>query len=213
LIACQKIVQSRITDSTLTSNNSRPNTPSSLGFYRQYPINSVLTPQQTSNGIANSNNSVTTQPVITSPTHLIHNQTQQSLQTTNFNNSQNTSHLKPIVPNNNSYNQKPPLESGPVPPKRIESKVSENKVPLTSLKPLVEQSITNMHKDTKDLPTPSSTPTTARKTRRRSNLFPPLSNKKHLEEKYKTGEVGSGRAIPVRYYCFPYFKNEYQMNN
>jgi len=157
----------------------------------------VLAPQQTSNGI-NNNNSITTKPVTTSPTHLISHQPQQSLQSTNFNNSQNpSSHLKPIVPNSNSFNQKP--EPGPVPPKRLESKVSEtNKVPLTSLKPLVEQSVTNMHnKDTKDLPTPSSTPTTARKTRRRSNLFPPLSNKKHLDEKYKTGEVGSGRAIPV----------------
>lgn len=46
-----------------------------------------------------------------------------------------------------------------------------------------------------DLPTPSSTPTTSRKTRRRSNLF----NTKKGEEKLKNGgDFGSGRAIPLK---------------
>lgn len=51
-------------------------------------------------------------------------------------------------------------------------------------------------KDPKDLPTPSSTPTTSRKTRRRSNLFIPSSKK--AEEKLKNSELGSGRAIPIK---------------
>lgn len=45
----------------------------------------------------------------------------------------------------------------------------------------------------KDLPTPTSTPTTARKSRRRSNLFIPSSKK---EDKLKNSELGSGRSIP-----------------
>ncbi|MCL4135749.1 UNVERIFIED_CONTAM: hypothetical protein GTU68_052251 [Idotea baltica] len=49
---------------------------------------------------------------------------------------------------------------------------------------------------TKDLPTPSSTPTTTRKSRRKSNLFTP--SKKSDEKDKKNGEVGSGRAIPVK---------------
>ncbi|XP_015919016.1 centaurin-gamma-1A isoform X3 [Parasteatoda tepidariorum] len=55
-------------------------------------------------------------------------------------------------------------------------------------------------KDVKDLPTPCSTPTTSRKTRRRSNLFP-VSNplkKGEDDKKSKNGEVGSGRVIPLR---------------
>lgn len=44
------------------------------------------------------------------------------------------------------------------------------------------------------LPTPSSTPTTARKTRRRSNLFTPRKG----DDKVKNGELGSGRAIPLK---------------
>lgn len=41
------------------------------------------------------------------------------------------------------------------------------------------------------------TPNTNRKNRRKSNLFTPLSNKTKNDDKYKNGEVGSGRTIPV----------------
>lgn len=48
----------------------------------------------------------------------------------------------------------------------------------------------------KDLPTPSSTPTTSRKSRRRSNLFTPS---KKCDDKLKNGgDFGSGRAIPLK---------------
>ena len=48
----------------------------------------------------------------------------------------------------------------------------------------------------KDLPTPSSTPTTSRKSRRRSNLFAPS---KKCDDKLKNGgDYGSGRAIPLK---------------
>ncbi|XP_055598601.1 centaurin-gamma-1A isoform X2 [Uranotaenia lowii] len=50
----------------------------------------------------------------------------------------------------------------------------------------------------KELPTPTSTPTTSRKSRRRSNLFIPSSSKKEQQEKIKNGELGSGRAIPIK---------------
>ncbi|KOB72343.1 putative gtpase-activating protein centaurin gamma, partial [Operophtera brumata] len=46
----------------------------------------------------------------------------------------------------------------------------------------------------KDLPTPSSTPTTSRKSRRRSNLFTPSKK----DDRLKNGELGSGRAIPLK---------------
>ena len=55
-----------------------------------------------------------------------------------------------------------------------------------------------------ELPTPSSTPTSVRKNRRRSNLFTP-SGKGKTEEKRTAAanakdkdEVGSGRSIPIR---------------
>ena len=56
-----------------------------------------------------------------------------------------------------------------------------------------------------ELPTPSSTPTSVRKNRRRSNLFTP-SGKGKTEDKRAAagaatkdaGEVGSGRSIPIR---------------
>lgn len=51
-------------------------------------------------------------------------------------------------------------------------------------------------KDPKDLPTPSSTPTTSRKSRRRSNLFTP--SKKGDDKLKNGGDIGSGRAIPLK---------------
>lgn len=50
-------------------------------------------------------------------------------------------------------------------------------------------------KEKDSLPTPTSTPTTARKSRRRSNLFIPSSKK---EDKLKNSELGSGRSIPLK---------------
>ena len=59
-----------------------------------------------------------------------------------------------------------------------------------------------------ELPTPSSTPTSVRKNRRRSNLFTPSGKGKTAEEKRgaaavagaqdKAGKVGSGHSIPIR---------------
>lgn len=91
----------------------------------------------------------------------------------------------------------PVKSSSPVPvaPKRSESikLSSENtfKVPFQSL--VVEQP--------KELPkqeqtTPVATPNISRKNRRKSNLFTPLKSK-NSDDKYKNGEVGVGRAIPV----------------
>lgn len=64
---------------------------------------------------------------------------------------------------------------------------------LNSLQTLTTSSVPNS-KDTKELPTPSSTPTTSRKSRRRSNLFIPSSKKSDV----KLSELGSGRAIPIK---------------
>ncbi|XP_040065968.1 centaurin-gamma-1A isoform X3 [Ixodes scapularis] len=55
----------------------------------------------------------------------------------------------------------------------------------------------NNGRDRPEFVTPCSTPTTARKTRRRSNLFTPLK-KADEEKRQKNGEMGSGRVIPVR---------------
>lgn len=64
---------------------------------------------------------------------------------------------------------------------------------LSSLQSLNTSSVPNS-KETKELPTPSSTPTTSRKSRRRSNLFIPSSKKSDV----KLSELGSGRAIPIK---------------
>lgn len=66
--------------------------------------------------------------------------------------------------------------------------------PPTSLENL--QLLGLMPPKEKELPTPTSTPTTARKSRRRSNLFIPSSKK---EDKLKNSDsLGSGRSIPLK---------------
>ncbi|KAK6182654.1 hypothetical protein SNE40_010288 [Patella caerulea] len=69
--------------------------------------------------------------------------------------------------------------------------------PLLTRMTRVRSSLVLDQPDSKDLPTPSSTPTQNRKNRRRSNLF----NPKKDDEKDKTGEgekFGSGRCIPLK---------------
>ncbi|XP_054162704.1 centaurin-gamma-1A-like [Oppia nitens] len=211
--ACQRIIQNKVNDSQHIITNSRPNTPSCLGFYRQFPINSTVASSEASNGIINNNNtlfkSVKTSPIHTNPPNIISTPQVKQL-TTQLNNSQNKIHLNNNNNNNNSKNnknnniitnQKIVSDLVPLPHKRNDLKTTDSsKAALIVHKTLAEQSSNQLsvQKDTKDLPTPSSTPTTTRKTRRRSNLFPPLSNKKHLEDKYKISELGSGRTIPLK---------------
>ena len=82
----------------------------------------------------------------------------------------------------------------------MELHVHENSpfTPLLNRMTRVRSSLILDKSDSKDLPTPSSTPTQSRKNRRRSNLF---NNPKGKEDEKKTGEgekVGSGRAIPLK---------------
>jgi Arf-GAP/GTPase/ANK repeat/PH domain-containing protein 1/3 len=53
-------------------------------------------------------------------------------------------------------------------------------------------------KERLDLPTPTSTPTTSRKSRRRSNLFIPSSKKDDKLKNIDTDKLGSGRSIPLK---------------
>lgn len=95
----------------------------------------------------------------------------------------------PMVADNNNVSKfTPPANSQPQPP--------PPPVTLDSVQPATGTTTTTTTKDGKDLPTPTSTPTTSRKSRRRSNLFIPSSKKG--DDKLKNGELGSGRAIPIK---------------
>lgn len=78
-------------------------------------------------------------------------------------------------------------------PKFLQHERSASHQPPTSHENL--QLLGLMPPKEKELPTPTSTPTTARKSRRRSNLFIPSSKK---EDKLKNSELGSGRSIPLK---------------
>lgn len=74
--------------------------------------------------------------------------------------------------------------------------VSKFVAPMAAMESLQPLGLAPATKDGKELPTPTSTPTTSRKSRRRSNLFIPSSKK--ADDKLKNGELGSGRSIPIK---------------
>nr|XP_022294820.1 centaurin-gamma-1A-like isoform X18 [Crassostrea virginica] len=85
----------------------------------------------------------------------------------------------------------------------MELEIHENTSPVTPTASRVaskgRSSLVLEKSDSKDLPTPSNTPTQSRKTRRRSNLFNPKN--KEEEKKGSTLEaekLGSGRVIPIK---------------
>lgn len=92
-------------------------------------------------------------------------------------------------------------------PKRSESVKTSAEVAnngrrlITALTPSSNNEGTKESKKKDDFSSPTFvspvTPVAVRKNRRKSNLFTPLSSKSKNEEKYKNGEVGSGRTIPV----------------
>ncbi|XP_048779521.2 centaurin-gamma-1A-like isoform X22 [Ostrea edulis] len=77
--------------------------------------------------------------------------------------------------------------------KNKKSSIIQKSNSFSSLSLLQEKS------DSKDLPTPSSTPTQSRKNRRRSNLFNPKNKEEEKKGALAEAEkLGSGRVIPIK---------------
>ncbi|CAC5395625.1 AGAP [Mytilus coruscus] len=112
----------------------------------------------------------------------------------------NPSTTTPILSRKNSKFLKSSFLSDKLDKYMMELHIHENSpfTPLLNRMTRVRSSLVLDKSDSKDLPTPSSTPTQSRKNRRRSNLF---NNPKGKEEEKKVSEgekVGSGRAIPLK---------------
>ncbi|XP_045467912.1 centaurin-gamma-1A isoform X2 [Harmonia axyridis] len=204
--ACQKIVQQRLSSSTscLTPTNSRPSTPNNHFHQRHFgPITT-----QSTNGIGQSPTSNM------SPSHnyaLGHKDSANILTLGNrqpHNLSSSTHHLyrqtekDPIF---RSYEEKWNSSSSTLGSHGSSQGLVVQTVPaennnVTKFAPSHTldnvQNSQNNTKDSKDLPTPNSTPTTSRKSRRRSNLF--TTSKKGDEKLKNGGDFGSGRAIPLK---------------
>ncbi|XP_044755941.1 centaurin-gamma-1A isoform X2 [Coccinella septempunctata] len=202
--ACQKIVQQRLSSSTscLTPTNSRPSTPNNHFHQRHFgPIttqstngigqspttnmspshNYALSLKDTANVIGNRQ-----QHTLSSSTHHLYRQTDKDPIFRSYEEKWNSS-SSTLGSHGSSQGlvvQTVPTENNNV-TKYAPSHALDN-----------VQNTQNNSKDPKDLPTPSSTPTTSRKSRRRSNLF---TTSKKGEEKLKNGgDFGSGRAIPLK---------------
>ncbi|XP_037038824.1 centaurin-gamma-1A isoform X3 [Bradysia coprophila] len=192
--ACQKIVQQRLVTSSqcLTPTNSRPTTPQGtrLGNSQQHnstnntsmhPSGNFTLPHRHHNMSASSHHI----PIRISADFISAEQQSQHSPIQKWGTiSHGTSQqaLQSLALDNNNVTKFSP------------SSVQQNNVVVDNVQS-VGLAPTKDGKD-KELPTPTSTPTTSRKSRRRSNLFIPSSKKS--DDKLKNGELGSGRAIPIK---------------
>lgn len=187
--ACQRIVQMRMA-SALTPNNSRPSTPVGVGAGRVTGHFGV-----SSNGYAREQQTVV--PTTNATATLVNSYNALhggAVNTPSANVNQTSlkeSHLRQIrdcIASGTSVQREiQKFEKGT--PATILSQASESMPPPSAL--------SGNNRDRPEFVTPCSTPTTARKTRRRSNLFTPLK-KTDDEKRLRNGEMGSGRVIPVR---------------
>nr|CAD7393833.1 unnamed protein product [Timema cristinae] len=192
--ACQKIVQQRLSSSTscLTPTNSRPSTPNN---HFTVPVALPTRHQHHHQGSAPSptNNGFIVGPGSPSPHASPAGNTLSSVSPSHTHTLTYKDSASVMVPAS-SGRQVHTLSSShrPLDTNRLEDKWLGSTTTLDNNN--LQPPPTPGAKD-KDLPTPSSTPTTSRKTRRRSNLFAPS---KKGDDKLKNGELGSGRAIPVK---------------
>ncbi|XP_037780037.1 centaurin-gamma-1A-like isoform X1 [Penaeus monodon] len=196
--ACSKIVAQRLSQQGLTPNNSRPGTPTHL---LRYPsTNNGYTPAPYSNISAPLTPQITSSQQVTppisgsSPSHMFTNTVAKdgTLRSSHGSGAELTAMTRTDSFRDDGFKRVSAPGAvtsatfmAPPPP------------PTTTPAPATIMDAIPAPRDSKDLPTPSSTPTTSRKSRRKSNLFTP-SKKSDEKEKNKNGEVGSGRAIPIK---------------
>uniref|UniRef100_A0A6P7FRM0 Centaurin-gamma-1A isoform X1 n=2 Tax=Diabrotica virgifera virgifera TaxID=50390 RepID=A0A6P7FRM0_DIAVI len=212
--ACQKIVQQRLSASTLclTPTNSRPSTPNNHYYPGAMSIQRHLL--QGNNGYSQHGQS---QPHM-SPGHnytLSHKEPtsvqQVDLRQVNTLKSNTSNFIHREISDNKELMYKSSDEKWNSSTSTIDSHVSSQGAVVQALennnvaKFAAPHSLDNLQnvsnvnsssKDNKDIPTPNSTPTTSRKSRRRSNIFTP--SKKGDDKLKNCGDFGSGRAIPLK---------------
>ncbi|CAH1997408.1 unnamed protein product [Acanthoscelides obtectus] len=207
--ACQKIVQQRMTASTtalcLTPTNSRPSTPNNSSHYH-----AARHMAQTNNGYAGVHPLAQSQHMSPGHNHTLSHKDSmncQQLDLRQVHTLKSSHHIlrdhdKDIYKSaedkwnsSNSTGGSHSSSQGLV----VQTIQTENNNVAKFAAPHSLDNLQNSQsnsRDSKDLPTPNSTPTTSRKSRRRSNLFAP--SKKGDEKSKNGGDWGSGRAIPLK---------------
>ncbi|XP_048779508.2 arf-GAP with GTPase, ANK repeat and PH domain-containing protein 3-like isoform X5 [Ostrea edulis] len=115
----------------------------------------------------------------------------------------NPSVTTPILHRKNSKFLKSSFKTDKMDKYLMELEIHENTSPVTPSASRVankgRSSLVLEKSDSKDLPTPSSTPTQSRKNRRRSNLFNPKNKEEEKKGALAEAEkLGSGRVIPIK---------------
>lgn len=196
--ACSKIVAQRLSQQGVTPNNSRPGTPTHLLRYpssnngypaSSYSISGPLTPQ------INSSGQQVTPISGTSPSHVLSNTITKDA-TLRSGHHGSGAELTGMTRTDSFRDDGFKRVSAPGAVTTAAPFIAPPPPPATTPAPNIMDALSTP-RENKDLPTPSSTPTTSRKSRRKSNLFTP-SKKSDEKDKSKNGEVGSGRSIPIK---------------
>lgn len=199
-LACQKIVQyrSHALAQHRTPTSSRPTTPQGAGISNS--MNSLT--QQYVHHVSHHNHDQNSLNVLSSPSKefgLL-----SGCNDTNFQPSGNftlphryhalsaSSHQLPLRSSGEFKHQLHTSHGSPGKNWNVNQGISQQQPSdrMSSLQ--LSPSVSNA-KDVKELPTPTSTPTTSRKSRRRSNLFIPSSKKSEV----KLSELGVGRGMLI----------------
>lgn len=226
--ACQKILQNRTIVPVLTPTNSRPTTPTTRLGVASYGYQGtqggggggggVPSPTNTTNGLSSPASALTINSL--SPSHhhlnstLPHRQHSLSSSSSHHPVNKTNSDLSSLDGSSNSplakYSSSSNSQQGLITMLgsdnnnmkfiQHERSASLQPAPQNSSESLQLLSLMPAPKGEKELPTPTSTPTTSRKSRRRSNLFIPSSSKKDEKKNSDLGSglLGSGRSIPLK---------------
>ncbi|XP_018571425.1 centaurin-gamma-1A isoform X2 [Anoplophora glabripennis] len=209
--ACQKIVQQRLAASTLclTPTNSRPSTPNN-----HYHSASMSVQRHLAQGAAQGNNGysqIGQSQAHVSPGHnhtLSHKDSANThpLDVRQVHTLKSSSHhihrdceKEPVYRSSDEkWNSSTSTigSHGSSQGLVVQTVATENNNVAKFAAPHSLDNLQNPPNSAKDLPTPNSTPTTSRKSRRRSNLFTP--SKKGDDKLKNGGDFGSGRAIPLK---------------
>lgn len=202
--ACQKIVQTRYPSLSSSQMPSVPMTPvhsHRAYFITQPQVNKPYDTHSTSSQSTSSSGTLVTVTPTSSTSSIVQSST--SLKEEKTKDKEGKSEKQEKADRKKEKQMKQEQQQQQDEGDRWETNDITTSTPLSSRKnkkmSVIQKSNSFSDKsDSKDLPTPSSTPTQSRKNRRRSNLFNNPRGKED-EKKVPEGEkLGSGRAIPLK---------------
>ncbi|XP_048779522.2 centaurin-gamma-1A-like isoform X23 [Ostrea edulis] len=201
--ACQKIVQVRYPSlpSTIPSMPPVPSTP--IHAHRAYYISQPMANKPFDTHSTSSQSTSSSGTLVTSNMSNTPNSSTQNVAQVQPNVKEMVKDSRQEKSDKKKEKQTQEVDQDKMDKYLMELEIHENTSPVTPSASRVankgRSSLVLEKSDSKDLPTPSSTPTQSRKNRRRSNLFNPKNKEEEKKGALAEAEkLGSGRVIPIK---------------